>query len=126
MTTEHALCSLDDIRDGGTLGVWPDHRGQALVLAVRRGGMVHAYLNICPHYQTSRLGWKTNEYLNGDGSRIVCAAHGALFRIEDGVCEIGPCQGAALTGLAVRVVDRMVLAKVEDLPARESRPRRTA
>jgi hypothetical protein len=47
------------------------------------------------------MAWKKDEYLNADGSRIQCSAHGALFRIEDGWCEIGPCVGERLTPVAL-------------------------
>lgn len=97
------LCRLDDIPEGGARGVLPNVRGRDGVVLLRRGRQVYAYVNNCPHYDRAPLGWRKDEFLNGDGSRILCAAHGALFRIEDGVCEIGPCLGQALTPVAVRV-----------------------
>ena len=34
---------------------------------------------------------------------ILCATHGALFRIEDGHCLSGPCVGESLTPLPVSI-----------------------
>jgi nitrite reductase/ring-hydroxylating ferredoxin subunit len=97
------LCLFGDIPDGGARGGLPDARGRDRVILVRRGARVFAYANTCPHYDRAPLGWRKDEFLNGDGTRILCAAHGALFRIEDGVCEIGPCLGQALTPVPVRI-----------------------
>jgi len=38
-----------------------------------------------------------DRYLNRTKDRILCSGHGALFRLEDGVCTSGPCAGEALT-----------------------------
>jgi nitrite reductase/ring-hydroxylating ferredoxin subunit len=97
------LCQLDDIRDGGSKGVMPNERGRDRMLLVRQGDSVRAYINNCPHYDRAPLGWKKNEFLSGDGQHIMCAAHGALFDIESGLCTLGPCLGQSLTPVLVRV-----------------------
>jgi nitrite reductase/ring-hydroxylating ferredoxin subunit len=91
------LCRVDDIADGGSVGVAPDYRGRDRVLLVRQGQEVYGYINNCPHYDRAPLGWKKDAFLNGDQTRIMCAAHGALFRISDGACELGPCLGLRLS-----------------------------
>ncbi|KQI68804.1 hypothetical protein AN189_07970 [Loktanella sp. 3ANDIMAR09] len=98
-----AVCALADIPDGGSRGIWPNARGQHQAFVVRQGGQVYGYVNNCPHYDRARLGWKKDAFLNGPGDRIMCASHGALFRITDGKCEIGPCIGQSLRPIAVRV-----------------------
>lgn len=110
------LCRLDDIAPGGSKGALPNHRGRDRVLLVRQGERVYAYVNNCPHYDRAPLGWKRDAFLNGDGTRIMCAAYGALFRIEDGVCEIGPCLGQALTRLRVEIRQDGVVWLLEPLP----------
>ena len=95
------LCKLSDIPQGGSLGALPNSRGRDQVLLIRQGARVYAYVNNCPHYDRAPLGWKKNEFLSGDGKHIMCAAHGALFRIDDGVCEIGPCLGQSLQTVEV-------------------------
>ena len=42
------------------------------------------------------------------GTHVLCAAHGALFRISDGACEIGPCLGRSLTRLETQIRDGIV------------------
>ena len=95
------LCNLTDIPDGGSLGALPNARGRDQILLIRQGDRIYAYVNNCPHYDRAPLGWKRNEFLTGDGKHIMCAAHGALFRIVDGACEIGPCLGQSLTAVDV-------------------------
>lgn len=96
MTERMFLCRLADIRDGHSKGVAPDRRGRDRILLIRQGERLYGYVNNCPHYDRAPMAWKKDEFLNGDRSKIVCAGHGALFRIEDGVCELGPCLGQAL------------------------------
>lgn len=91
------LCRLDELADGHSRGFDPLGEGRDTMFVVRRGDMVFGYRNACPHYDYARMAWRKDEFLNADNTRIQCSAHGALFRIEDGVCEIGPCVGAALT-----------------------------
>lgn len=67
------------------------------MFVVRSGATVVGYRNACPHYDHARMAWRKDEFLNADRSLIHCAAHGALFRIEDGVCAAGPCLGQRLT-----------------------------
>jgi nitrite reductase/ring-hydroxylating ferredoxin subunit len=46
-----------------------------------------------------------DRFLDRRREMIVCSAHGARFRIEDGVCVSGPCLGDVLEAVAVTVVD---------------------
>lgn len=103
------LCALGDIPDGGGREVVADRRGAPLYLALFRvDGAVYAYLNTCPH-QGRSLNLAADEFaLLGDG-RVMCPHHGACFEIRTGLCTEGPCRGASLTPVAVRVVDDMVL-----------------
>jgi nitrite reductase/ring-hydroxylating ferredoxin subunit len=102
------LCRLDALADGASIGVLPDERGRDQLLLVRQGTQVHGYVNRCPHYDRVRLGWKRNEFLNGDGDRIMCAAHGALFKIDDGSCVLGPCLGKSLSKVDLEISDEMI------------------
>ena len=106
MTTR--LCALDDVPEGGSRGVMPNTRGRDQVLLIRQGARVYAYVNNCPHYDRAPLGWKKDEFLTGDGQHVMCAAHGALFRIKDGVCEVGPCLGQSLTPVVLRIENGVI------------------
>ena len=62
------------------------------------------YVNSCPH-TGGPLDWIEGQFLDLNGQYIVCATHGALFRIEDGHCLAGPCKGKGLTAVEVVVVE---------------------
>lgn len=71
---------------------------QSVVLR-RQGERLQAWLNICPH-AGRRLDWAPGRFLVDQG-RLVCAAHGASFELEQGLCVAGPCKGASLVPVAV-------------------------
>jgi nitrite reductase/ring-hydroxylating ferredoxin subunit len=71
--------------------------GQAVdVFIVHYRGEFFAYRNLCPHTGIS-LNWQPDQFLDVPQQHIQCSTHGALFRIEDGYCEWGPCRGQSLT-----------------------------
>lgn len=98
------LCHLDDLPDGGARGFDPRAGGRDTVFVVRRGAVLRGYENICPHHGTP-LPWRKDAYLNAAGDRIVCAAHGALFEIDTGLCTLGPCLGDVLTPVPLTLHD---------------------
>jgi nitrite reductase/ring-hydroxylating ferredoxin subunit len=106
--SKRTLCRLDDIADGASRGFDPLGEGRDTMFVVRRGNAVFGWRNACPHYDFARMAWKKDAFLNADGTRIRCSAHGALFGIEDGVCEVGPCIGEALTPVPLAVDDGAV------------------
>jgi nitrite reductase/ring-hydroxylating ferredoxin subunit len=95
------LCRLADVPDGGGKGFWlgQDTARFGLFL-IRQGDDVYAYENSCPHRGTP-LDWLPDRFLDRGGRHILCATHGALFRIEDGFCLSGPCAGARLRKVAI-------------------------
>ena len=107
-----ALCRLDEIPDGASRGFGPAPGGFTGLFAVRRGDRAFVYVNCCPHVGAS-LDWAPDRFLNADGTAIVCAAHGALFGIEDGTCTAGPCVGRRLEMVASRVVDGVLLVPMD-------------
>jgi nitrite reductase/ring-hydroxylating ferredoxin subunit len=60
---------------------------------------VQAWLNCCPH-QGRRLDYVPGKFLIHK-EQLVCAAHGASFDLEEGLCVGGPCRGEHLTKVAV-------------------------
>ena len=112
--TTQRLCRLDEIPDGGSRGftlMRPDGRSLR-VFAVRRGEGVVAYVNSCPHRGTP-LDWRPDDFLDREGRHILCATHGAVFRIEDGVCIAGPCPGEQLTPLPLESRDGVLFAPAD-------------
>lgn len=102
MTAERVLCRIEDLPDGGARG-FPGPPGAFTGLfAVRRGDAVWVYVNACPHIGLP-LEPVPDRFLDRLGQRIVCSAHGARFRVEDGLCLSGPCLGEALEAVPARV-----------------------
>lgn len=106
MDTEHRpirLCALSDLIGGASRGFDPLEEGGDTLFVVRLGDRVLAYRNACPHVSGAPMAWRKDAYLNGDGSRIVCHAHGAQFDIDSGLCIQGPCIGRSLQRLSIQV-----------------------
>ena len=106
------LCRLEDIPDGAARGFAGPPGSFTGLFAVRRGERVFVYVNACPHIGTS-LNLLPDRFLDRGGTRIVCATHGAEFRVEDGMCMRGPCQGQALCSVPVRRAAGEVLVPAE-------------
>lgn len=62
---------------------------------MRCNGMLRVWRDRCPHLG-SPLPWRKDAYLNRAGDRIVCAAHGAQFEPDTGLCILGACLGQSL------------------------------
>jgi nitrite reductase/ring-hydroxylating ferredoxin subunit len=75
-------------------------------------GTPRAYLNRCQHLPIP-LDAGTGELLTEDGEHILCSTHGALYRLEDGYCLRGPCDGRWLEPLAIRI-EHGVVYLIED------------
>jgi nitrite reductase/ring-hydroxylating ferredoxin subunit len=101
------LCRLDELADPGGRGF--EVEGQE-IFVVRRGRLVAAYVNSCPH-TGGPLDWVPDQFLDLDRRHILCATHGALFRLEDGHCLAGPCAGDKLTAVAVEIVEGVVVLR---------------
>ncbi|NIR29242.1 MAG: Rieske 2Fe-2S domain-containing protein [Gammaproteobacteria bacterium] len=104
-----ALCRLRDIHDPGSRGFRVECGGKAVsIFVVRRGDAVYGYVNCCPHTGVN-LDWLPGQFLDPEGALIVCATHGALFRIEDGYCVGGPCAGDSLRRVPLRIEQGQVM-----------------
>jgi nitrite reductase/ring-hydroxylating ferredoxin subunit len=86
-------------------------RGEERVslMVIRRDGDVFGYLNSCPHIGAP-LDYQTNGFLDEDKRHIRCAYHGALFRLEDGVCVSGPPERDCLKRFPLEIKDGQILA----------------
>ena len=108
---EVAVGALEDIADPGCRefaigdGDWP-FRG----FVVRQGDDVFAYQNFCVH-AGHPLNWKPDEFLTKDKSALMCASHGALYKISSGECVGGPCRGRALRKVMVEIRDGIVYVR---------------
>ncbi|SIT51434.1 Ferredoxin subunit of nitrite reductase and ring-hydroxylating dioxygenase [Paraburkholderia piptadeniae] len=117
MMTATVLCPLDDIPDGGGKEIacsGADERaGKPAIVVLRRGDDVWAYRNMCPHFSIP-LNYEADTFWTYEAEHLMCAHHSAMFRFEDGVCVDGPCLGAALTRVPVRIEARMVVEEDAD------------
>jgi nitrite reductase/ring-hydroxylating ferredoxin subunit len=86
---DSGLVALDAVIDGESTSIIVDCDRNPL----------QAWLNTCPH-QGRRLDYVPGKFLIHKG-QLVCAAHGASFDLEEGLCVGGPCRGEHLTGVAV-------------------------
>jgi nitrite reductase/ring-hydroxylating ferredoxin subunit len=94
------LCRLDDIGDPGSKGFELEDRS---IFVIRRGAEVTGYVNSCPH-TGGPLDWIEDQFLDPTRAHIVCATHGAMFRIGDGHCIAGPCAGDRLEPVRIALI----------------------
>ena len=110
------LCDVNDIDNNGSTGFVIDTQdGRCGLMVVRKDDRVYSYLNSCPHIGTP-LEIQPNRFLDQSGQHILCATHGALFQIEDGLCIAGPCVNDKLTPVAIDVRDNGVYVNAQELP----------
>jgi nitrite reductase/ring-hydroxylating ferredoxin subunit len=110
----YKVCGLSELADPGSRGATIELRGRVVeLLVVCKAAKVYAYRNRCPHTGIT-LEWQPDQFLDLSQSYIQCVTHGALFRIEDGICVRGPCTGDALTPLPVFVEEGQVLVEVDE------------
>jgi len=90
------LCGLADLADPGAKGFrFRDDAALFAGFVVRKGELVAGYVDACPHASWP-LAALDDRFLTRDGERILCSGHGALFRLDDGLCLAGPCLGERL------------------------------
>jgi nitrite reductase/ring-hydroxylating ferredoxin subunit len=93
------------------LKVEAGERPQEIILARTELGF-RAYQNRCRHLPVS-LDWGDGEVLDESGDLLQCRTHGALYRIEDGLCVAGPCKGHTLIPVEVEERGQCVYLKGE-------------
>ncbi len=108
--TRHLLCSMDQITDGGAVEVRVPGPPVRFVAVLRIGDEARAFINTCPHAGRP-LNAGPDQFLFSAGGDLVCAVHGATFRVTDGECVGGPCVGARLKAWPVEVEDGLVYSR---------------
>ena len=106
-----SLCHINDINDNQSKGF--SIEGHSL-FAVKKYSKIFVYLNSCPHLGV-QLEMVPDQFLDSSHSLIMCAMHGALFRIEDGLCISGPCLDRALSSIPFDIIDQHIMIKKSDL-----------
>ncbi|WP_246391730.1 Rieske (2Fe-2S) protein [Halosimplex pelagicum] len=109
-TNDDGIAMPDDMQDGD------DDVREAILLKL--GGedddaeAVVGWLNYCQHMTHIKLDKGSGAPVR-DGE-VICVNHGALFAADSGECTYGPCEGAFLNELDVRVADGGVYLDDED------------
>jgi nitrite reductase/ring-hydroxylating ferredoxin subunit len=93
---------VEDLPNGAARGFEPRTEKEEPLFVLRREDTLYAYRDRCPH-EGNRLPWRRDGYLNRDGSRIMCYAHGAEFDIASGRCLLGPCLGHSLEPVKLEI-----------------------
>lgn len=111
MTVEVKVGALDELDDPGCRefaigdGDWP-----FTGFVVRQGDRVYAYQNYCMH-AGHPLNWRPDSFLTKERDAIICASHGALYKIDDGECFAGPCKGKKLRTVDTDVRDGIIYVR---------------
>ena len=71
------------------------------------------YENLCRHLPV-KLDSGSRHFLTKSGHHILCQSHGALYQLETGFCERGPCAGSSLKALPFSVQEGIVYLQVKD------------
>lgn len=99
-----ALCSVDELAEFAGLALTVD--GVELAV-IRTPDGVQAWRNVCPH-QGRSLHFGPDQFLFTPAGLLVCPHHGACFDPRTGTCTEGPCKGASLTPVALRLENGQV------------------
>lgn len=103
MQNSSLICALERLADPGSYGFSLECQGERVEgFVVRRDGECFAYRNRCPH-TGSPLDWVEHRFLDIEAAFIQCSTHDARFLIDTGECVFGPCPGASLEPLPIRI-----------------------
>jgi len=110
--TELVLCHISEIDPKKGKGFIQN--GLAL-FAIKTQNNIQLYQNRCPHVGLP-LNWLPDQFLDADAELIQCKSHGALFRLDDGLCVAGPCVGQSLQQVESHInTDGFLCVKTETL-----------
>ena len=103
------LARLTELPEGMPIAVDASIDGETESLILfREGDAVRAWRNICPH-AGRRLDWSPGQFLRSKEGLLICAVHGASFKLsQGGECVAGPCKGQSLCPVGVSVVEGQV------------------
>jgi nitrite reductase/ring-hydroxylating ferredoxin subunit len=71
-----------------------------------------AFKNFCPH-QGRRMNYSAGQFLTTEEGNIVCPAHGAEFKPDDGLCVNGPCLGQSLEPVHIQLNEESIFAIIK-------------
>ena len=97
---KRVVCSSRALADSGRgVRFEVEYFGEpAPAFAVRKGLLVHGYLNRCAHV-AMELDWQEGVFFDAEARDLLCSTHGATYDAATGRCLGGPCNGKALVKL---------------------------
>jgi nitrite reductase/ring-hydroxylating ferredoxin subunit len=76
------------------------HGPKSAIVLVDEAGVTRAYVNRCMHIPVP-LDAGGGDVLSACGRYLECRTHGARYRLSDGYCIEGPCEGDSLEPIAI-------------------------
>ena len=106
-----SITEVNDLTEGEAMSFEFQTEQQKLRgFVVMYQGNYYAYLNRCPHTGVN-LEWQPNQFLDRTHQFIQCSTHGARFKIENGLCIYGPCQGRSLQPINIEIAAGKIFLK---------------
>lgn len=98
------VCQVAELRAPRAISSGHDEEGRIreVIVVATSSGEPRAYVNRCKHLPIP-LDGGGRSFLSDDGAHLMCGTHGALYRLEDGYCVEGPCEGDSLERVPLRV-----------------------
>lgn len=110
MSADGSITAVADVPTESTFlftvrDIEADEQKEAILVRLPEGDAdtVTGWLNYCQHFMHITLDKGSGAPMR-DGE-ILCANHGAYFEQDTGLCTYGPCKGAYLNEIEVRVED---------------------
>ena len=105
---ELIIAAVDEISDPGSKRFSISAGGSKIELfVIKKAAKIVVYQNSCPHTQ-GPLDWTPDKFLDMDNNYIMCANHGALFEINNGLCIYGPCKAQSLKPIQFTIKDNNI------------------
>lgn len=104
------VATTDEVTHGETKKFLLRCRGERVEgFLVGFEGGIYGYVNRCRHISLS-LDWVDNQFFTEDRRYLMCANHGAMYEPTSGECQWGPCFGAFLQKVPLKISGRKILA----------------
>ena len=104
------MARVGELKDGTTKKFHLKCQGNTIeALLVSYEGHLYAYVNRCRHISLS-MDWVDNHFFTEDRRYLICANHGATYEPTTGECVWGPCFGAFLQGVPLKIAGGKIFA----------------
>ncbi len=107
MDKDGAIAELEDIPEKSSYVVVTENEGvEKEVVFVRVENQLYAFENHCIHWTDVKLDRGSGAEIRDN--EIICKKHGAMFELDNGYCNYGPCEGGYLPKIDIEVEDGYV------------------